>query len=143
MGQILAIDYGERKIGLALSDETNTIAGRLPVLLVKNDDEAIEGIVQIARNTLGLTDILVGVPMGRDYQQTEMTKQVVAFAKKLLENVKQQINVITTNEVLTSKQAEQGRSKKFKKEKSDSEAARILLQEYLDHKNMMAKASNQ
>jgi RNase H-fold protein (predicted Holliday junction resolvase) len=65
-----------------------------------------------------------------------MSRIVKKFAEKLKKKIDTEIKIAFTNEVLTSKQAEQGRSKKFKKEKSDSEAARIFLQEYLDHKNL-------
>jgi putative Holliday junction resolvase len=132
---ILAIDYGTRKIGLALSDETNKFAGTLPVLKVKNDNEGIEGIQMILKNISPITQVVVGLPVGIDFKPTQMSNIVMAFAEKLKSSIDPKINITFTNEVLSTKQAEKGRSRKFKKEKSDSEAARIFLQEYLDHIN--------
>ncbi|HEX9805048.1 MAG TPA: Holliday junction resolvase RuvX [Candidatus Dojkabacteria bacterium] len=136
MGQILAIDYGKRKIGLALSDEDKIFAAPLPMMLVKSDDEAVEGIITIMQSAGFVESILLGLPLGFDFKPTQMSRIVKKFAEKLKKKIDTEIKIAFTNEVLTSKQAEQGRSKKFKKEKSDSEAARIFLQEYLDHKNL-------
>jgi putative Holliday junction resolvase len=133
MSKILAIDYGRKKIGLAVSDETNTIAEKLPILKVKNQKEAVEGIEMILQNVGAVSKIVVGLPLGLEMKPTQMSHEVKDFVEKLKKRISQEISVVFTNEVLTSQYAEKGRSKKFKKEKSDSEAARIMLQEYLNH----------
>jgi putative holliday junction resolvase len=130
---ILAVDYGKRKIGLAISDETNTIASKLPVLFVKIDTEIIEGILHLLKNLDTIDTILLGLPLGIDMKPTQMSLDIKTFAQKLKISIPVNINITFTNEVLSSKQAEKGRSRKFRNEKSDSEAARIFLQEYLDH----------
>lgn len=141
MTHILAVDYGIRKIGLALSDETGIIASPLPVMLVRNNAEAVEGIKTITDSIPQIVEILLGIPLGPNLEPTEMSEKVKSFAKKLTKAFNHKINIAFTNESLSSKQAEQGRSRKFKKTKSDSEAARIFLQEYLDHKNLMKKTN--
>ncbi len=125
--EILAIDYGDKNIGLAISDEKNIIAKRLPGLKVKNMKEAVSEITRIAQDhTINL--ILIGKP-----ERKGTTQQKINRFKELLENkLNFSIKIKFINEDFTSFFAELGRSRKFKKEKSHSEAARIMLQEYLD-----------
>lgn len=142
MKQILAIDYGARKIGIAVSDETGTIAGKLPQLFVKNDDEAVEGIVMILKNLPSVKEILLGLPLDKDMEPTAQSKKVQNFAEKLNKKIETKLNIVFTNETYSTEQAEKGKSKKFKKDKADSEAARIFLQEYLNHKNSSRKSKS-
>jgi len=134
---ILAIDYGKRKIGLAISDETLTIAQRLPILVVKNDAEAIKKIVSILDSSKQIDNILIGLPLGLNLSPTQISKVVKEFTNKLRNKINEKISITFINEVLTSKKACIGKSRKFKKEKLDAEAARIMLQEYLDHMNLI------
>lgn len=136
MGQILAIDYGTKKVGLAISDETKTIAGKLPLLRVNDDSEAIEGIHHIIRSFDPVDKVLVGLPLGRDLKPTQMSIIIKEFSTKLQSVLGDKINIVFTNETYSTNQAERGKSRNFKKDKSDSEAARIFLQEYLDHMNL-------
>lgn len=122
--KILAIDYGMRNIGLAASDELGIIAARLPGLKVKTQEEAIEG-VNLLVQSLNIGKILLGMP-----DKGEIKKQIINFKKDLKNEVG--CEIIEWNEDFSSKQAEKGTSKKFKKEKSHSEAAREILQAYLD-----------
>lgn len=132
---IIAIDYGTKNIGLAISDETNVLAGHLPHLIVKNKKEAIEGLTQIINSFPMVDEVVFGLPLGIDFKPTKMSNEIKKFVEELKPHINKELTIAFTNEVLSSKQAEKGRSKKFKKQKSHSEAARIFLQEYLDHRN--------
>jgi len=123
---ILSIDYGTRNIGLALSDETEIVAAKLPHLKVRNQKELEDGILSIIKN-INPGKILLGKP-----QDGAITQAIEGFAEFLRTSTN--LEVRFWNEDNSSKQAEKGRSKKFKKNKSHSEAARIILQEYLDSK---------
>jgi putative Holliday junction resolvase len=140
MAQILAIDYGERNYGLAISDETETIAGKLPVIRAKKRKIAIEGIKMILKNAPSINTIVIGLPLDKDQNETKMSKKVREFGKELQESLSRDIQIKFRNESMTSKIAEKGRSRKFKKEKADSEAARIILQRYLDHKKHKSRS---
>ena len=133
--QVLSIDYGRKKIGLAISDETKTIAAKLPVLKVKNKQEAIEGIIHILKSFPKVDKVVVGIPLGMDFKPTQMSVEIKNFIEKLKKHLDKKITVTFTNEIYSTKQAEFNKSKRFKKYKSDSESARIFLQEYLNHKN--------
>ena len=120
----LAIDFGKTNIGLAVSDETGMIATKLPGLKVSSNSAAGSKIAKITANEK-VGQILVGIP-----QSGEIRETIREFCAVISKRTK--LKVIEWNEDFTSKAAEQGTSKKFKKEKSHSEAARIILQEYLD-----------
>ena len=138
MSQILAIDYGTRKIGFAISDETLTIASRLPVVFVKNESEIIES-VQMYLGSYPIVDkVLIGLPLGIDLKPTQMSNQIKNFSGRLSKKLDKQVEIAFTNEVLSTSQAEKGKSRKFKKDIADSEAARIFLQEYLDHNKIQS-----
>ncbi len=139
MGQILAIDYGKKKIGLAMSDETKQISGKLPLLRVNSDKEAVEGIMNIIESFGTIDKIILGLPLGRDLKPTQMSVIIKKFAEKLQKELGEKINIVFTNETYSTNLAERGKNKNFKKDKSDSEAARIFLQEYLDHMNLQKK----
>ena len=117
--KILAIDYGQRNIGLAISDEIGIIAKPLPAL------RALEKIlIPIAEESPKL--IILGLPA-----KGSIRKQIVSFGEKITSS--SGLEVTYWNEDFTSIEAEVGTSKKFKKNKSHSEAARKILQEYLDN----------
>lgn len=133
MGRILAIDFGMKNIGLAISDELKIVAQRLPGLKVKSTTEALEGIELIVKSLADVEKIVMGLPLGPDFEPTPMSEKIKNFASKLVKLFDNKIQITFTNEVLSSKQAEAGKSRSFKKIKSHSESARIFLQEYLEH----------
>jgi len=120
----LAIDFGYKNIGLAFSDELGIVASKLPGLKVKTRQDAIEGLLIIIED-LGIEKILIGMP-----SKGKITDSIKDFKKALAKETS--LEIVEWNEDFSSKQAEKGKSRKFKKEKSHSEAARILLQEYLE-----------
>lgn len=134
--KILAIDFGDKKIGLAISDELGMVCTKLPVLFIQKERDKLDGTIFVIKDNRP-ERIVVGLPTGNDGGETKQTKIVRQFITDLLERIKSElsemeIDVVTWDESFSSKNAEEGRSKKFKREKSDSEAARLVLQEYLD-----------
>lgn len=125
----LSIDYGQKKIGVAISDETNFVASTLPTLRVKSNAEAITAIKK-ALDAQPITDILVGVPSGWqniDSPQTKIVKDFIALLKQSTN-----LPVHEWDESYSTKIAEKNISGKQKKN-SDSYAAALILQEYLDY----------
>jgi len=135
----LGIDVGQRRIGLAISDATRTLARPLETIAVKDAREAIEfvgrAIDRLASEDDGLETIVVGVPARLDGTPTTTTAQVVAFVAAL--KARTAIAVVTEGERLTSREAESRlarRERDWRKRKAiiDAAAAAIILQDYLD-----------
>jgi putative holliday junction resolvase len=135
----LGIDVGQRRIGLAISDATRTLARPLETIAVKDAREAIElvgrAIDRLASEDDGLETIVVGVPARLDGTPTTTTAQVEAFVAAL--KARTAIAVVTEGERLTSREAESRlarRERDWRKRKTiiDAAAAAIILQDYLD-----------
>ncbi|MBD3363534.1 Holliday junction resolvase RuvX [Candidatus Dojkabacteria bacterium] len=138
--KVLAVDYGEKKIGLAISDELGIASVKLPVLQVKHERDKMEGIFFAIRE-FDPQLLLFGVPSsssgGDSKQAIDIKNFIEEFKKELHDNSEQRgivnpPNIQTWDESFSTQIAEKGKSRKFKKEKADSEAARIFLQEFLE-----------
>lgn len=127
---ILGIDHGTRKIGLAVSDETELVAAPMPVLKVRNREEALEGVELIAKSVKA-DQIVLGMPSGHKGEPTEQSELVMEFKVRLEERLG--MSIITWDETYSTQRAEFG-ARGRKLANSDSEAARIILQSYLDYK---------
>jgi putative Holliday junction resolvase len=134
VARILAVDYGEKRIGLAVSDELGITASPLMTLARRSDDETVRQIAQLA-SKLRVTQIVVGLPRRTDAQEGEMERKVKAFAEKLRQAVS--VPVVLFDERFTTRIAEQvlleaDLSRRKRKQVRDRLAAVILLQSYLD-----------
>jgi putative Holliday junction resolvase len=129
--RILAIDYGTKNVGVALTDEEMIFAYSLPFIRIDKNTDLIEEIQKIInKNKVNL--ILVGMPTGLDLKPTQMGEQVKLFIAKLRNIL--DIEVVEWNEVMTTRSAMQSTSsQKHKRKNLDSESARIILQEFLDY----------
>jgi len=129
----LAIDFGEKRIGLALSDPKGRVAVATSAVMRSSDQQSIEAIQQVAIREQ-IERIIVGLPLSMDGCCGESAKRVRSFAKKLRRSLSMPIEF--HNEALTSIAAEEliedhGLKVKY----NDSFAAQILLQEFLDQTN--------
>lgn len=120
----LGIDFGLRRIGLAISE--GNLASPWQVLEVKNFSDAVEKISKIIKDG-SFNKVVVGMPEGK------MGQNVLGFIKALK---RMGFEVETTDETLSSKNAlqsmiEQGIPQK-KRCFNDAQAAAIILQNYLD-----------
>jgi putative Holliday junction resolvase len=137
----LAIDYGERRIGLALSDATGLLAS--PWKQMPNDANVAaaarrlaEEIARLQAEDDGLAAVVIGLPRRLDGSANDQTARV----KKLAELLKREIPVPITlqDERLTSHEADEllaQREHDWRKRKKDVDAmaAALILQDYLDH----------
>ena len=138
----MGIDVGARRIGLAISDVTRTLARPLMTLEVANPGDVVEGVDRVAAEVSklageddSLSTIVVGLPVRLDGSPNDQTSRVNAFIARLKERTS--IPVVTADERLTSVEAESrlaGRVKDWRerKKKLDAAAAAIILQDYLD-----------
>lgn len=132
--RILAIDYGSRRIGLALSDPTGTLARPLPFMPAKADAQLAREIAELARKEEARL-ILLGLPRHMNGSLGEAAAQVRAFAALLGQATPVPIQLI--DERLSTVQAarqlqEAGKNSRQQRGRIDSEAAAVLLQGYLD-----------
>jgi len=138
--RVLGIDYGARRIGLALSDATATLASPWR-LLQRPPSEAetlrvlINEIATLAADSDGLEAVVVGWPRRLDGSPTDQTPLVEAFARGL--EAKIAVPVVLQDERLSSTEAESRlalREKDWRKRKLklDAAAAAVILQDYLD-----------
>jgi putative Holliday junction resolvase len=138
VARILAVDYGEKRIGLAVSDELGITASPLMTLVRRSDDETVRQIAQLA-SKLRVTQIVVGLPRRTDAQEGEMERKVKAFAEKLRQAVS--VPVVLFDERFTTRIAEQvlleaDLSLRKRKQVRDRLAAVILLQSFLEAQRM-------
>ena len=122
--KFLGIDFGTKNIGLAVSDEDGRFAIDIP--LVKNNDKVIDLINSHIKDN-NIKGIVIGMP-GLD-KENEITLKIKRFALKLGSITG--IKIDYWDESFTSQRVESGLRGK-KRKTSDSKAARIILQEFLD-----------
>ena len=136
---MLAIDVGGRRIGLAISDPSRTLARPLSTLTVSRaadgDTRVADEIARLERDDDGLSSIVVGLPVRLDGSASDETARVAAFVDAL--RTRTALPIVTADERLTSREAESRLSIlehdwRERKKKLDAAAAAIILQEYLD-----------
>lgn len=126
---LLALDVGEKRIGVAIAQNNIHIAIAYDTLLV--DGSELEQITRIV-NQEKVSTIVIGYPRNQSGETTQQTKSVEAFAKKI-ESIGKE--VIFQDESLTSVKAEEivrSRGKPYQKGDIDALAASLILQDYLE-----------
>jgi len=121
--RIIGIDFGSKRVGIAVSDEAGQFA--LPVVVLQNDKKLLEDVVGLAK-TNGVKEFVLGE--SRDYKGKPNTIFAAAdeFQKQL---EKAGFTVHLQLEFMTSMEAERFQGKN---DKSDASAAALILQSYLD-----------
>jgi putative Holliday junction resolvase len=140
VGRVAGLDVGERRIGVAVSDLTGTLARPVGVLQTSGlDGDAVERAVtelaRLAAEEDGLAELVVGLPRRLDGSPNDMTPRVQAFAAALGARIG--MPVILQDERLTSLEAEsrlalREKDWRARKKQIDAAAAAIILQDYLD-----------
>ncbi len=136
MGRICAIDFGEKKIGLAISDLSKQIAFPFQTIITqKNDSLTAQAILNILREKTPIDLFVIGLPLHMDGKASPMSEKVKAFGE-ILKTVSS-IEIVYFDERLSSKQVdnrlkEQNFSRKKRAEASDVLAAQLILEAYLN-----------
>ena len=136
MGRVLGIDYGDSRIGLAMSDPLKIIAS--PFKTIRN--EGNEKCLQVFQSLIKEKDveaIVVGLPMGLKGQETVQTKKVREFSDLLyilklpihLED--ERLSSISAEKSMIQQNIKTGHNKGL----IDQRAAAIILQQFLDKQN--------
>lgn len=121
--RILGIDYGSKRIGIAVSDESKKFA--LPVSVVKNDELFIKEIQKIAEQYQA-DEIVIGESRNHKMEPNPIFEESINLKEKLEEAG---FAVYLELEFMTSEQAERYQGKN---DMTDASAAALILQSYLD-----------
>ena len=135
--RVMALDYGDVRIGIAMSDVTRFLASGYENYTRKSLDEDCRHIADIASNN-NVKTIVLGLPLNMDGSKGERVEKTYLFADKL--RAFTQANIVFLDERLTSVSAEKilisaDVSRKKRKEVLDKLSATIILQDYLDQNN--------
>lgn len=140
MSKIVGIDFGDKRMGLALSDDRQIIAFPTTTVLAAKTPELTIGLLLIFLKDQKYESFVIGLPLHMNGKDSEMSLKVRHFAKLLEETTGKK--VILWDERLTSKQVEKSLIERDVKRKNrtqfvDSMAAALILQNYLDSKSGM------
>ncbi|MBW7997235.1 MAG: Holliday junction resolvase RuvX [Candidatus Glassbacteria bacterium] len=141
MGRIMGVDYGERRLGLAVSDPSGRLAANaLPTLDRRKLKGGPEEAVARLAEEWEVEEIVVGLPVNMDGSQGPAARKVEEFAARLAGL--SGLPVSTWDERLTTVVAQRvqadlnlPRAKRREKGRLDRTAALLLLQNYLDFRN--------
>lgn len=120
----LGIDYGEKNIGIAISDEEGMMA--FPRMTIHNTISAVDDIARLCEEEK-IETIVLGIPVSFSGMESEQARITVAFGANLAGRAS--VPIVHENEVLSSKMADMLGSTKAKR---DQNAAAIILQTWLD-----------
>jgi putative holliday junction resolvase len=134
----LGLDVGDVRIGVALSDETATIATGLPTLARVGPRKDLKAIAQLVREHQA-GEIVVGLPRRLDGEVGVQGQKVLAFMDALCDAVK--VPVVAWDERFTTALAQQALleadvKRKGRKGAVDKVAAILILQNYLDYRKV-------
>jgi len=133
-GRLLGIDYGTKRVGIAVSDPEGRLAVPWGAVRRRDDRSLVRQLVALAERE-GVTGFVVGEPRGLDGHAGDAARRVQRFATRLGETSGLPVDLV--DEALTSVEAEErlrraGVDPAETPERIDAVAAQILLQEALD-----------
>ena len=131
--RVMAIDYGDARTGVAVSDESASLTGDAWVINSRNADKTALAVAEEAK-TRGVSHIVVGYPKNMDGTIGPRAKKCEDFAELLRSMC--DIEVLLRDERLTTKSAHRvltdtGKFGKKRKQAVDAVAAALILEEYL------------
>ncbi len=130
--RVLGVDYGKKRVGLAISDGLGLTARPLEVVPRRN---AVQRIAQV-RDELPFSLVVIGLPTGLSGSEGESAAAARELGREIAEEL--DVRTVFVDERFTSRMAESalleaGLKRQARKETIDSVAAAIILQTYLDH----------
>lgn len=141
MGRVLGVDYGDRWIGLAVSDGSWTLAR--PHSVVAGEKGLFEALGRLIEDE-EVARIVLGLPLNMDGTEGPRARLVLAFKERL--QARSGRPVVSWDERLSTVEAEDilrqtGLSAQKRRERVDKVAAQVILQSYLDHLRREARAA--
>jgi putative holliday junction resolvase len=131
--RIIAIDYGEKRIGLAISDPLKLFA--IPLITLENNNTFFDRLKKIFLE-YNFVKIIIGYPLKEDGSKTKLTLQVDEFKIKIEKQFKIKIEFVDerySSAIAWEHIKESVTSKKKRRDKSliDKNAAAVILKDYL------------
>ena len=139
MSRFLGIDYGARRVGLAISDENGKLA--FPYKILQNNNELFDLVHNICGEE-GVNEIVIGESTDFFGKENKIMNEISEFMKELLSlnlPIHFQKEFMTTIEARGREGKEKNNARKIKKEvgkKVDASAAALILQRYLDRRHI-------
>jgi len=132
--RILAIDYGARRIGIAITDPLRLFS--IPLLTIPNDKDLWSNLLRIF-DSYEIETVVIGYPLKESGGRSSSTEMVEKFRKELEKKISQKILFVDerySSEIAQHRILETVPSKKKRKDKNliDKNAAAVILQSYLD-----------
>jgi len=134
----MALDYGERGVGVAISDELQLTAR--PLTTIRRQKQRYSQVIERIRELVaeyGVATLVVGLPLNMDGSRGAAVERVESFISDLRRSVP--IPIVAVDERLTSREAdrmlcEMGMGLRERRARSDEYAASVILQDYIDEK---------
>lgn len=138
VGRIMALDPGEKRMGVAMSDEMGLIAQPLETHACASPDEVVAHVQSLV-TAHGVAEVVVGLPIRMSGEPGKAAERVHGFIERLAQAL--DVPVVPWDERLTSKAAERmliqaNVSRSKRKGAVDRVAAAVLLQSYLDRRTV-------
>lgn len=136
--RIMSVDYGDKRVGLALSDPLGITAQPLDYI-ARDSDAQVAGEIKELIGTHEVERLIVGLPLSMAGGDTTQTKRIRRFISRLRKNL--DIKVEAWDERLSTAEAERvlidmDVRRNRRKERRDIVAAQLILQGYLDTKSI-------
>ena len=128
VGRIIGVDWGARRIGVAVSDETRTFVFVRPTINIGRGDDVAAIIARVVTDERAV-GVVVGLPLYPDGAESDTTQMVREFINALSQ--KTDLPIVTVEENLTSVSAQESMGRvrvRDIKERLDSESARVILE---------------
>lgn len=137
--QVIGVDLGTRRVGVAISDEAGLFAHPLCVIPYTSRDQVIQRLVELAESR-GADVFVVGLPRNMDGTIGESGRRSINFARKLERSSKK--TVVLWDERLTTSQAEKemialDRSRRRRRMTIDEASAVLILESYLRQRGLL------
>lgn len=137
MARVLGVDYGEKRIGLAVSDPIGMFAQPLPTITRRRGKRPPYAEIERIARELEAVALVVGLPLTSEGDESDWTREVRAFGDRLAERTA--LPVYYVDERMTSARAERtirasglSRARRQQKDRVDAGAAMFILQAHLD-----------
>ena len=144
-GKLLGVDFGLRRVGLAVCDGLRMPATPLPAVHTKSMRESIDKVAAVAAAG-GVCGIVVGLPLNMDGSESVQSGRARAFARNIekvtglkTELVDERLTTVEADALL----AEAGVKRSARAELIDSMSAKVILQSYIDNKKVGNEMANE
>ena len=131
--RILAIDYGEKRVGIAITDPLKIFA--YPLTTILNDSKFWSNFLALF-DEFNITEIIIGYPLKESGEESKVSKMVLKFKQELEKRVSAPVGLVDerySSEIAKQNILQSEPSKKKRRDKAlvDKNAASVILQDYL------------